>query len=139
MGVHFVAAASHPLAGQTGLSVEALLNEPFLLTEKGMSYRRLMDERLAKTSLQIQPVLEIGRADLICELVEQGLGLSFLPDYVTEDAVRRGTVVRLDVSGFAPDLWKQLLYHREKWLSPQMQAVISHLAEIPLSIQNDSL
>ena len=139
VGVHFVAAASHPLAGQIGLSVEALLNEPFLLTEKGMSYRRLMDERLAKTSLQIEPVLEIGRADLICELVEQGLGLSFLPDYVTEDAVRRGTVVRLDVSGFAPDLWKQLLYHREKWLSPQMQAVISHLAEIPLSIQNDSL
>ena len=137
--VHFVVSPENDLVQKDSVTIEELLQHPFLLTEKGMSYRRLMDERLAKTSLQIQPVLEIGRADLICELVEQGLGLSFLPDYVTEDAVRRGTVVRLDVSGFAPDLWKQLLYHREKWLSPQMQAVISHLAEIPLSIQNDSL
>ena len=31
VGVHFIAPASHPLAGQPALSVEALLNEPFLL------------------------------------------------------------------------------------------------------------
>ena len=29
--------------------------------------------------------------------------------------------------GFEPELWKQLLYHREKWVSPAMQAVISLL------------
>ena len=132
VGVHFVAAVSHPLAKCSILSVETLLEHPFLLTEKGMSYRRLMDERLAQSSIQIQPVLEIGRADLICELVEQGVGLSFLPDYVTEDAVRRGSIVRLNVPDFEPELWKQLLYHREKWVSPQMQAVISHLSEVLL-------
>ena len=112
IGVHVVAATDHPLAKRKQVSIHELLNEPFLLTEKGMSYRRLMDERLAQTSIQIQPVLEIGRADLICELVEQGLGLSFLPDYVTEDAVRRGSIVRLNVPGFEPELWKQLLHHR---------------------------
>lgn len=132
VGVHFVAAASHPLARRSSLSVADLLDQPFLLTEKGMSYRRLMDEYLAQGSMQIQPILEVGRADLICKLVEDGVGLSFLPDYVTEDAVLRGTVVRLNVPGFEPELWKQLLYHREKWVSPQMQAVISHLSEILL-------
>lgn len=133
VGVHFVAAASHPLAGQTGLTLTDLLDQPFLLSERGMSYRRLMDEFLAQRSMQIQPLLEIGRVDLICELVEQGLGLSFLPDYVTEDAVLRGSVVRLNVPGFEPGLWKQLLYHREKWVSPQMQAVMTHLSEVLLS------
>ena len=133
VGVHFVVSSSHPLAGRTGLTVEDLLCQPFLLTEKGMSYRRLMDELLAQGSMQIQPFLEIGRSDLICELVEQGLGLSFLPDYVTEDAVLRGSVVRLNVPGFEPELWKQLLHHRDKWVSPQMQAVISHLSELLLN------
>ena len=98
-----------------------------------MSYRRLMDEFLAQRSMQIRPVLEAGRADLLCNLVEQGLGLSFLPDYVTEDAALRGTIVRLSVPGFEPNLWKQLLYHREKWVSPQMQAVMTYLSESSLN------
>lgn len=132
VGVHFVSAAGHPLARRAALSVEDLLDQPFLLTEKGMSYRRLMDEHLAQRSMEIRPFLELGRSDLICQLVEQGLGLSFLPDYVTEEAVRRGTIVRLNVPGFEPELWKQLLHHRDKWVSPQMRAVISHLSALTL-------
>lgn len=133
VGVHFVAAAAHPLAHRTGLAVEDLLPHPFLLTEKGMSYRRLMDERLAQRSMEIRPFLELGRSDLICQMVEQGLGLSFLPDFVTEDAVRRGAMVRLEVPGFEPELWMQLLHHRDKWVSPQMQAVIRQLSELRLT------
>ena len=133
VGVHFVASTENPLAKRPVLTLEDLLSQPFFLTEKGMSYRRLMDEILARASIAIQPTLEIGRADLICDLVEQGSGLSFLPDYVTEDAVRRGTMVRLNIHGFEPELWKQVLYHRDKWISPQMEAVINHLAKVTLS------
>lgn len=137
VGVHFVAAAAHPLARRTDLAVEDLLPHPFLLTEKGMSYRRLMDERLAQRSMEIRPFLELGRSDLICQMVEQGLGLSFLPDFVTEDAVRRGAMVRLEVPGFEPELWMQLLHHRDKWVSPQMQAVIRQLSELQLTPAQD--
>ena len=132
IGVHFVVAAKHPLARKTLLSKEDLLGEDFLLTERGMSYRRLLDEWMAKDSLQIQPVLETGSADLICRLVAQGAGISFLPDYVTESAVQQGTVQRLDAEDFHPELWKQLLYHKNKWLSRPLQAVIRQLSEISL-------
>ncbi|MBR2491554.1 MAG: LysR family transcriptional regulator [Ruminiclostridium sp.] len=135
IGVHFVVSAQNPLARWNRLTKEDLLSQDFLLTEKGMSYRRLLDEWLAKDSMEIQPVLEIGSADVICQLVEDGIGMSFLPDYVTEEAVRRGTIVRLDVEGFAPDLWKQLLYHRDKWLSLPMESVIEYLSGIYLQEQ----
>jgi len=129
IGVHFIVSSQSPLVRQKSLHKEELLSMPFLLTEQGMSYRRLLDEWMAKDSLEIRPVLETGRADLICALVERGQGISFLPDYVTEEAVRRGTVVRLDALDFRPDLWKQMLYHREKWISPSMQAVLRLLTE----------
>ena len=129
VGVHFVLSRDNPLAQKALLTKEDLLSQDFLLTEKGMSYRRLLDEWLAKDSLEIRPVLETGRADLLCSLAEQGLGVSFLPDYATEQAVARGAIVLKDAEGFHPELWKQLLYHREKWVSPAMQAVISLLAE----------
>lgn len=132
IGVHFILAADHPLAQCQVLTEADLLSQPFLLTEKGMSYRRILDEWLARDSLEIQPVLEIGSADLICHLVEQGMGMSFLPDFVTETAVRRGTVLRRDLEGFRPELWKQLLYHRDKWVSLQMQAVLDYLSKVLL-------
>ena len=129
IGVHFAVSRDHPLAQRDCLTKEDLVMQDFLLTEKGMSYRRLLDEWLAKDSLEVRPVLETGRADLICSLVEQNAGVSFLPDYVTEKAVKRGSIVRLDAQGFQPDLWKQLLYHRGKWVSPAMQAVITLLIQ----------
>lgn len=132
VGVHFVCSSKNVLAQSPSLSIEELLSHPFFLTEKGMSYRRLMDEILARENIEIQPVLEIGHADIICELVAKDIGISILPDYITEDAVRKGAIKRLNVPECEPELWKQLLHHRDKWISPQMQAIINHLTNIQL-------
>lgn len=129
---HFVVAAKNPLSAESRISLERLLNEPFLLTEKGMSYRRLMDEMLAVRSMEVRPVLETARADLICSLVAQNMGVSFLPDYVTESEVTSGRLVRLKVPDFQVTVWKQLIYRRDKWLSPQMKAMIDYLSRIHL-------
>ena len=127
VAVNFVAAANDPFALKRSLEPEELVSREFILTEKGMSYRRIMDEYFAAKSLEIAPVLEIGRAETICDLVAQGLGLSCLPDYVTDRAVEEGSVVRLNVPECKLEVWKQLVYHRDKWLSLQMKAAISHL------------
>ena len=122
----FVAGAGTRIASASSLSIEELLLQPFILTEKGMSYRRLLEEKLAELSLEIQPVLEIGSTELICSLVEQGAGISFLPEYVIKDRVKAGTLVCLPVSGLEIHVWKQLLYHRNKWVSPQMETVLKY-------------
>lgn len=127
VGVHFAVHRDHPLATKKVLTRHDLVNQDLLLTEKDMSYRRLLDEWMAQGSMELTPVLEIGSADLLCRLVEQNMGISFLPDYVTRAAVEAGTVIRLDGEDFRPQLWKQLLYHREKWLSPPLQTAIDYL------------
>ena len=134
VGLHFVVSSADPLAHAGALEVRQLLDHPFLLTEKGMSYRRLLDENLARNSMEIQPIVEIGRADLICNLVAQDMCISFLPDYVTEAAVKSQQIVRLEVPDFNIDLWKQLLYHRDKWMSRQLKAVMTHLEQIVLTV-----
>lgn len=130
IGTHFVAAAGHPLAGKRHVTIREIAAQPFLLTERGMSYRRLMDEKLAACSLEVSPLLETGNVELLCRLVEQGVGCSFLPDYATEAAVAGGRLARLAVDGFGIEIWKQLFCHRDKWISPQMQAVITYCAAI---------
>lgn len=125
----FVAGADTEIASASSLSIEELLLQPFILTEKGMSYRRLLEEKLAELSLEIQPVLEVGSTELICSLVEQGAGISFLPEYVIKDRVKAGTLVCLPVSGLEIHVWKQLLYHRNKWVSPQMETVLKYCVD----------
>ena len=133
IGVHFICSAENPLANEKDITLNDLLTESFLLTEKGMSYRRLLDENFARHSIEIFPALEIGSADTICKLVEQNIGISFLPDYVTNFSVKKGKVVRLSVKDFDVELWKQLLYHKDKWMSPPLQAVIKYLSSIKLN------
>ena len=132
VGVHFVLSPEHPLARQESVKVMQLLELPFFLTEKGMSYRRVMEEKLAELSLEVVPTLETGRADVLCRLVEEGSGISLLPDYVTEASVQAGKLKRLKVEEFQIVVWKQILYRREKWLSPHMKATISHLSGVKL-------
>lgn len=124
---HFV--GSPKIFTKQHYSLEELVKLPFILTEKGMSYRRLMDEKLASMSLEVEPLLETGNTSLICHLAEQGIGISYLPDYVTEASVKAGKLIRLEMPEFEIDIWQQLLYHRSKWVTPQMQAVMDYLSK----------
>ncbi|MBQ8536358.1 MAG: LysR family transcriptional regulator substrate-binding protein, partial [Clostridia bacterium] len=98
------------------------------LTEKGMSYRRVLDEALARQSIQLQPVLEISRTDLITTLLEAGQAVSFLPDFVTKKKEEEGSLVLLEVEDVQIDIWQQLIYHRSKWVSDCLKAFIEYVS-----------
>lgn len=123
--VHFVANSANPLLNQENLSLTDLVQQPFILTEQNMSYRRILEERLASRSLEILPVFEVGNTELICRiLAENDAVVSFLPDYVTRQALLEKKVGFLNVPPLEIEVWAQLLYHRDKWVSPQMEAFI---------------
>lgn len=129
VGIHFVAGKDCPLIKKRMVSIEKIIRYPLVLTEKGMSYRRLMDEKLAEKSLEVRPVLELGSTRLISSLVEQNVGISFLPDYVTETKRNEGKLFCVNVKDFEIKLWKQLLYRRDKWVSLPLEAVLAYCIE----------
>ncbi len=129
VSTHFVTGAGSPLAGRKNLSIRDIIDYPFILTEKRMGYRRVFDDTLAQMSLEIQPIMEIGRTDLITVSLEHGVGISFLPDFVTEKKVAEGKLVYLDVTDFEIDIWKQLIYHRNKWISKHFDAFINYVMQ----------
>ena len=129
---HFICAKNHPFTQNSKISIHDLIKEPFILTEKGMSYRRLMDEQLAKLSIEITPILELSNPSQIVQLVEEGKGLSFLPDYATSPFIEKGTIEYLDVPEVQVDLWKQLVVHKEKWISSSLKVLIEHFSRISI-------
>lgn len=130
INVHFVANKNSPFAKRKRLSIKDIADQPFILTEKSMGYRRFFDKELSKKSIAITPVLEIGRTDIITELLEKNEDcISYLPDFTTEKKVREGKLVYLDVSDMKTDIWKQLIYHKNKWLSNSLKAFLEYVKE----------
>jgi len=127
--VVFVAPKDHPLAQKVHVTLEECVPYPFILTEAGMSYRSHLEAALAEKNLEIQPFLEIGTPEVIARMVANGMGLSLLPEFVVNEYIQRGKIVKLEVEGFSAELWRQLVYHKGKWISPAMQAMIDLLKE----------
>ena len=123
--VCFVAPAGHPLAEAETVPLDVLAQQEFLLTERGMSYRDALDQRLAARGLAIHPYIELGSASLLCQMVERGMGLSFLPEYIVCPALSAGRLARLRVPDCTVTMHRQLFYHKDKWLTPQMKAFIA--------------
>ena len=125
--MHFVAASTSKYAGRKGMSIKDIANEPFVLTEYGQGYRRVFDRELAKKSIEITPVLEIGRTDLITSVLVENSMISYLPDFVTKDLIASGELCYLDVCDMSIDIWKQLIYHKNKWMSKSMKTFIEYV------------
>ena len=128
--MHFVTNSRSEFAGRQGLSIRDIMQESFILTECGQGYRRVFDRELAKRSIDITPVLEIGRTDIITSLLTKSNMISFLPDFVTKPLVEAGTLCYLDICDMDIEIWKQLIYHKNKWMSKCLKAVIAYISAL---------
>ena len=104
-------------------------DEPFVLTEHGQGYRRVLDRELAKKHMELTPILEIGRTDMITSLLTKSNMISFLPDFSTKRLVDAGVLCYLDIGDVNVEIWKQLIYHKNKWLSKSLKTVIDYIKE----------
>jgi len=133
LSMHFVTSAKSKFANVKGLSIEDIAGEPFILTEHGQGYRRVLDRELARRSIHITPALEIGRTDIITSLLAQSDMISFLPDFVTGPMVDSGELCYLDICDMKIEIWKQLIYHKNKWISKSLKAVIDFIKAMDFS------
>ena len=120
----FVSSSTHPFAKRPNLTLEDLTTEQFLLTEKDASYRFVLDRYLAANSLKVEPFLEIGNTEFIINLVKNNAGLTFLPEFSVKNDVTAGCLSILPIKDFHMRIWRQILYHKDKWITREMSAFI---------------
>ena len=107
--VIFVTSADSPLANAS-ISLEEMIRQPLILTEKDASYRLLLEQHLASLELDIHPFLEIGNTEFIVRLLRDNQGVSFLPEFTVRQDIENGRLVPVHVPGFTMRIWKQIVY-----------------------------
>ena len=128
--VSFVTAASSPLAKKKTVKFSDLIREPLILPEKSSLYRKMAEEVAAHFDCMLEPAVQINSTAVILRLLKRGLGVSFLPDYLTRPGVQAGELALLPVESWVPqEYFIQLLHHKNKWVTPQMRWFVSLMEE----------
>lgn len=120
----FVCSVDSPLAREKDLELDQVIRQPFFLTEKADNYRLSLDQQLAARQLALNPILEVSDTGFILDMVQRGLGLSFLPQYVVENSPYRDRLQILQVKDFHMHMYRQLFYHKDKWLTQAMKVFL---------------
>ncbi|PTX60804.1 DNA-binding transcriptional LysR family regulator [Melghirimyces profundicolus] len=104
-------------------TLPALVEETFLYTEQGCSYRMLFEDYLQKNGIAPKTSVESWSVEAIKQCVMCGLGISLLPRIAVQSEIEEGKLAGIP--------WKEphsvatvMAYHKDKWLSPALKAFL---------------
>ncbi|UUZ85806.1 LysR family transcriptional regulator [Paenibacillus sp. P26] len=92
----------HPLAEQEKITVEEVLQYPFVLREQGSGTRRVMEEELEKSGYApnaLKIVMELGSTGAVKSAVEAGLGISILSQSSVRHEAALGVLKVKEIEG----------------------------------------
>lgn len=117
-------APSHALARKESVSLHDFDQESFILTEAGCFYRGAFLDDMSRHHITPKIILETGSIQAIKEMTKSGLGLCLLPEIAAKREIESKELIPLC---FLNDysICSQILYHRDKWLSPALSAFLS--------------
>ncbi len=120
-----VAHPDHPLARQTTVALTDFRSETMLLTEAGCPYRVIFERALRSVAIVPATVLEFHSVEAIKQCALTGMGVAVLPEIVVLRELAAGTLTTLPVANLTFHMLIQLAWHKDKWLSPALQAFMN--------------
>ncbi|URZ02753.1 LysR family transcriptional regulator [Clostridium felsineum] len=114
----------HPLIEKDIVYPEDIAEESLILTEMGCSYRAVFENILSSYNIKPKLVLETGSVQAIKQFTMSGLGITLLPRVAVEEEIKDGKLVPLKWGGPSFGIISQVLYHKDKWISPALNAFL---------------
>ena len=125
--ISFFCASSHPLAGQEEVPLERLLQESFILTEKGCNYRNVFEKDLMDAGYVLKCIAEVGHTSYIIKAVARQLGIGLLPVFTLKDALEKGEIALIGVKDYRISLSIQVIYNTQRMLSLPLKVFLNEL------------
>ena len=115
----------HHLINKDNVFPEDIADESLILTETGCSYRAAFERVLKDKGIKPNIILETGSVQAIKQFTMSGLGITILPEIAVKDEVLSKKLIPLNWAGPDLNIISQVLYHKDKWISPALREFIS--------------
>lgn len=126
----FFCSASHPFAGKRNIPMDELIRENFIQIEAGCNYRQAFEQYLMEQGKMIANVLEIGYTRLIIDGVAENLGVSLLPKFTLEEALRDRKIALFFARDYSISMSMQVIYSKKRWATPALKAFLDMTKDI---------
>ena len=108
---------SHPWCKKKAVTFPELLEEPFVLRERGSATRDLFEAHLKKSKSlslsQFNICGALGSSEAVKEAVIAGLGVTVISIYAVSREISQGLLFEVPVQGFSPERNFYLIYKRQ--------------------------
>ncbi len=122
--------SENPLCRCDGVKLSDLIGHPFVLMNRNNAYRDQFDRELARQGLSIEPFCELESDVLALRLIcENSEFLSVLPRYTVQKSIHEKHLGVVSVKGCEMRQYRQLLYHKNKVLTPQIQGMLDTILD----------
>lgn len=108
-------APNHHLANQRKVTMTQLLQEQWIVREKGSGTRATFDRAFHSHHSELKIRLELEHTEAIKRAVESGLGIGCISRLALKDAFRRGSLVPLSTPSLELGRYFYFLWHKQKY------------------------
>lgn len=127
--IYALSTPGHPLALKKNVLIQDFTDIPIILTGHGCCYRSMFERELSTANISPKIVLETGSIHVIKQIALSGLGLCILPELAVQEELENHRLVKLDYNTNY-NIISQLIYHKDKWISPNLHDFISIVKQI---------
>ena len=100
------------------------------LREKGSAIRDVLDSTLLLSGHSVCPLWVSVNSPALMEAAKAGLGITVLPDLLLKDELEKGALIPLDIKGLSLENELFAVWHRDKFLSAPLHALLSCIAPV---------
>lgn len=120
----FIAGNGQPVSDADRITLENLPQQKFFLREEGSGTRVLFEKIMREKHIPFEIVGVYNNAETIKKAVAAGLGISVISQMAVRSEVQKGSLRQFLVEGLSFRRSFSMVYHKNKYLSDGIQAVI---------------
>ena len=120
----------HHFASKQQIGPDDLQGESLILTEESCTYRIILENILAEAGVQPKYKMGANSIQAIKQFTMSGLGITLLPETAVKQEVETGQLVQIPWVGPEFRLITQLVYHKDKWMSPTLKSFIELIRQM---------
>ena len=124
----FLTYPGNPILEKGTVSIKEAVSEQFITSTREIGYSAMLEKKLRRTGIDLEPVMDIGSVEAIIRILRGGFGISMLPEYVARDYISEGELAKIDVEDLEIGMNSYYMYSRNRWINPAMREFIKIIA-----------
>ena len=132
-------APNHPLINKSHVSMEQLLDEQWILREKGSGTRATFDRAFHRHHSKLNIRLELEHTDAIKHAVASGLGIGCISRLALRDAFHHGSLVPIATPYLDLGRFFYFLWHKQKYQTTGMREFLALCKRYTAGVERSDL